>query len=385
MKSKQSLYNLIICSILLVYNLIYRFIILNNFRSEEAIITSGVLILLFILSVLMFGFAQAKLNSTKKKAIIVSTAIVIIGVLVTYALGVFVGFLRNGYSQSLKNIFKNTFSPIFIIIFTELFRYNFIRANKNKFKYVVLITALIAILEVQMSIAMNVKWDFLQIYIAVTSIAIPRIAKNMLLSYMAYEIGYQPCLIYRLIFELYIFFVPYLPNFGDYLTSMFGLIVPMLTFSYVSTIIDEHEEGIKQEFIAAKSRVIEIPLYMVILLYIALISRVFPVFMIGIGSGSMTGTINKGDAVIAYKAINPQIEVNDVIVFEIPGKVVIHRVIDIEEIDGIKYYRTKGDANPTKDNFDITMDKIKGKVKVRVPYISIPSVFLSETIQKYIN
>ena len=166
---------------------------------------------------------------------------------------------------------------------------------------------------------------------------------------------------------------------------MFGLIVPMITFSYVSTIIDEHEEGIKQEFIAAKSRIIEIPLYMVILLYIALISRVFPVFMIGIGSGSMTGTINKGDAVIAYKSINPQIEVNDVIVFEIPGKVVIHRVIDIEEIDGIKYYRTKGDANPTKDNFDITMDKIKGKVKVRVPYISIPSVFLSETIQKYIN
>ena len=162
---------------------------------------------------------------------------------------------------------------------------------------------------------------------------------------------------------------------------MFGLIIPMLVFAYISTIIDEHDEGIKQEFIAEKSRAFEVPLYIVIFMFIALISRVFPVFMIGIGSGSMTGTINKGDAVIAYKAVNPQINVDDVIVFEIPGKIVIHRVIDIEEIEGIKYYRTKGDANPTKDNFDVTINQIKGKVKMKVPYIAIPSVVLSEIMQ----
>ena len=383
MKQKQNTYNFIICSILLIYNMIYRFIILNYYKSEEAIVTSGLLIILFILSVLMYGFSKAGLNTTKKKATIVTVVIVIIGVAVTYALGAFIGFLRNGYSQSIRNIVRNTFGPIFTIIFMELFRYNFIRANKNKFKFVILITALLTILEIQMSIATNIKWDILQGYIAVTSIVIPRIARNMLLSYMSYKIGYQPCLIYRLILELYIYLVPYLPNFGDYLNSMFGLMVPMIVFTYVSTIIDEHEEGIKQEFIAQKSRLVEVPMYLVIFVFIALISRVFPIFMIGIGSESMTGVINKGDAVIAYKAINPEINVDDVIVFEVPGMVVIHRVIGIDEIDGIKYYRTKGDANPTKDNFDITMDKIKGKVKFRIPYISIPSVCLTEVINKY--
>lgn len=363
--------------------MIYRFIILNYYKSEEAIVTSGLLIILFIFSVLMYGFSKSGLNTTKKKATIVTVVIVIIGVAVTYALGAFIGFLRNGYSQSIRNIVRNTFGPIFTIIFMELFRYNFIRANKNKFKFVILITALLTILEIQMSIATNIKWDILQVYIAVTSIVIPRIARNMLLSYMSYKIGYQPCLIYRLILELYIYLVPYLPNFGDYLNSMFGLMVPMIVFTYVSTIIDEHEEGIKQEFIAQKSRLVEVPMYLVIFVFIALISRVFPIFMIGIGSESMTGVINKGDAVIAYKAINPEINVDDVIVFEVPGMVVIHRVIGIDEIDGIKYYRTKGDANPTKDNFDITMDKIKGKVKFRIPYISIPSVCLTEVINKY--
>ena len=107
MKSKQNLYNLIICSILIIYNLIYRFIILNYYKTEEAIITSGVLIVLFILSLLMFGFARPKFDSTKKKATIVSIAIVIVGIAVTYALGVFVGFLRNGYSQSIRNIVNN--------------------------------------------------------------------------------------------------------------------------------------------------------------------------------------------------------------------------------------------------------------------------------------
>ena len=383
MKQKQNTYNFIICSILLIYNMIYRFIILNYYKSEEAIVTSGLLIILFIFSVLMYGFSKSGLNTTKKKATIVTVVIVIIGVAVTYALGAFIGFLRNGYSQSIRNIVRNTFGPIFTIIFMELFRYNFIRANKNKFKFVILITALLTILEIQMSIATNIKWDILQVYIAVTSIVIPRIARNMLLSYMSYKIGYQPCLIYRLILELYIYLVPYLPNFGDYLNSMFGLMVPMIVFTYVSTIIDEHEEGIKQEFIAQKSRLVEVPMYLVIFVFIALISRVFPIFMIGIGSESMTGVINKGDAVIAYKAINPEINVDDVIVFEVPGMVVIHRVIGIDEIDGIKYYRTKGDANPTKDNFDITMDKIKGKVKFRIPYISIPSVCLTEVINKY--
>ena len=383
MESKQNTYNFIICFILLIYNLIYRVVILNYYKFEEAIITSGILIVLFMLSVLMYGFSKSGLNSTKKKAIIVITVIIVGGVLVTYALGAFIGFLRNGYSQSLRNIAKNIFCPIFIIIFMELFRYNTIRANKNKFKFVVLITAFITILEIQMSIATNIKWDFLQVYIAATSIIIPKIAKNMLLSYMSYKIGYQSCLIYRLILELYIFLVPYLPNFGDYLNSMFGLIIPMVVFSYVSTIIDEHEEGIKQEFIAEKSRIVEVPFYLAVFVFIALISRVFPIFMIGIGSESMTGTINKGDAVIAYKAINPQIEVDDVIVFEAPGMIVIHRVIGIEEIDGVKYYRTKGDANQTKDNFEVTMDKIKGKVKFRIPYISIPSVCLTELINKY--
>ena len=56
----------------------------------------------------------------------------------------------------------------------------------------------------------------------------------------------------------------------------------------------------------------------------------------------------------------------------------VHRVVEIEVIDGIKYYRTKGDANNTRDNIDIKFEDIKGKVLYRIPYIARPSVWLTE-------
>ena len=381
MKQKQNFYSFIICLILIIYSFVYKFIILNTYKNGESIITSAFFIVLFIISILMFGFSKNKINLNKKKITILTFIIVIVGIIVTYALGAFVGFLRNGYSQTFKNIVRNTFAPLFIIIFTELFRYNIIRANKNNFKIISLVTVLLTILEILMSLSTNIDWGFIEIYIATTSIIIPLIAKNMLMSYLSYEIGYLPCLIYRLIIELQIYLVPYVPNFGDYLKSMYGLIMPTVVFSYASSLIDEYNDGIKQEYIAQKTRIIEGFFYVFIFLFIALISRVFPIFMMGVGSESMTGTINKGDAVIAYKDIKePKIEVNDIIVFESPGKILIHRVVEIEEIDGIKYYRTKGDINGTRDNLDTTIDKIQGKVKYRIPYIAIPSVALSEFI-----
>ena len=379
MKQKQNFYSFIICLILIIYSFVYKFIILNTYKNGESIITSAFFIVLFIISILMFGFSKNKINLNKKKITILTFIIVIVGIIVTYALGAFVGFLRNGYSQTFKNIVRNTFAPLFIIIFTELFRYNIIRANKNNFKIISLVTVLLTILEILMSLSTNIDWGFIEIYIAVTSIIIPLIAKNMLMSYLSYEIGYLPCLIYRLILELQIYLVPYVPNFGDYLKSMYGLIMPTVVFSYASSLIDEYNNGIEQEYIAQKTRIIEGFFYVFIFLFIALISRVFPIFMMGVGSESMTGTINKGDAVIAYKDTKePKVEVDDIIVFEAPGKILIHRVVEIEEIDGIKYYRTKGDINGTRDSLDITIDKIKGKVKYRIPYIAIPSVALSE-------
>lgn len=383
MNKKQNIYNYIIILFLIIYNFIYQSVILKLFKNEESIITSVFLIVLFIACVIMYGFAKSKLNPTKKKATKRVGIIVVLAIAVTYGVGAFVGFLRNGYSLALINILKNTYAPIFIAVFTELFRYNFIRANKNKFKMVVILTILLAILEMQMNMAMVTHWGLQKIFIVATTIVIPTIAQNMILSYLSYEVGYQPCLIYRLILELYIYFVPYLPKFGDYLNSMFGLILPMIVFMYASEDVEYEQNIVIPEFIEKKSKFVKLPMYIVIFTLIALISRIFPIFMIGIGSESMTGALNKGDAVIACKVKEENIQVDDIIVFQAGDKVLIHRVVEIENINGVNHYRTKGDINGTRDNVDITSDKIYGEVYLRIPYIAYPSVYLSEFMQKH--
>ena len=383
LNKKQSLFNCIIIFALVVYNFLYRFLILNSFNNQEGIITGAFFILMFIASVAMFGFCRSKLNPTKKKNTITVTVIVIIGLAITYCIGAFVGFLKNGYSLAPLKILENTFVPILLVVFTELFRYNVIRANKNKFKMIIAFTLILIILEVQMSTAVVFRWGLEEIFILSTTVLIPIIAKNMMLSYLSYEVGYQPCLIYRLLLELYIFFVPYLPKFGDYLTSMFGLILPMVVYMYTSTDV-EYENGTSTpEHVERKSKFVKVPIYIIIFVLIALISRVFPVFMIGIGSESMTGAVNKGDSVIACKVKEEQIHENDIIVFQAQDKILIHRAVEIENIDGVNHYKTKGDANGTRDNIDVTIDKIYGKVYLRIPYIAYPSVYFTEFMKKF--
>jgi len=383
LKKKQNLLDYTVIAILIIYNFIYNFLILRSFKNEESIITSIFLILLFILTVMIFGFNKSKLSPEKKKTTKTVTIIVIIGIVLTYCVGAFVGFLKNGYSLAPLKIIENALTPILVIVFTELFRYNIIRANKNKFKMIIVFTTLLIFLEIQMNMALVSNWGIREIFIVATTLVIPVIAKNMILSYLSYEVGYQPCLIYRIILELYIYFVPYLPKFGDYLTSMFGLILPMVVFIYSSEDVDEEQGTITPEFKEKRSKFVKVPIYIIIFILIALISRIFPIFMIGIGSESMTGAVNKGDSVIACKVKEKNIQVNDIIVFQTQDKILIHRVVEIENINGINYFRTKGDANGTRDNINTTIDKIYGKVYLKIPYIAYPSVYLTEFMQKF--
>jgi len=53
----------------------------------------------------------------------------------------------------------------------------------------------------------------------------------------------------------------------------------------------------------------------------------------------------------------------------------------IEEEDSISY-KTKGDANNAEDAWIVKSDNIVGKVNVRLPFLGIPTVTLSELIHK---
>lgn len=87
-------------------------------------------------------------------------------------------------------------------------------------------------------------------------------------------------------------------------------------------------------------------------------------------SGSMESEIFRGDLVIT-KIIEPeQLKIDDVIAFrDAENTVTTHRIIDIVENQGVKYFITKGDNNNTQDKNLVEFSDVEGLYITRIPGI----------------
>ena len=83
-------------------------------------------------------------------------------------------------------------------------------------------------------------------------------------------------------------------------------------------------------------------------------------------SGSMEPTIMTGDAIFVKKVPEDELEVNDIISFQDGSAITTHRIISIDEENGVKKYRTKGDNNNTEDKEQITYKEIEGKYQFKI-------------------
>ncbi|OYT60513.1 MAG: signal peptidase I [Desulfurococcales archaeon ex4484_217_1] len=115
-------------------------------------------------------------------------------------------------------------------------------------------------------------------------------------------------------------------------------------------------------------------------------------------SSSMVPTLNIGDVVVIVGVKPEDIKPGDIIVFD---KVVyslkkgyvrklrtpiVHRVVNVIIKNGVKYFRTKGDANPLPDQWYVPEDAILGKVlcingePFRIPYVGYFSILFHNII-----
>ncbi|WP_292475207.1 signal peptidase I [Methanosphaera sp.] len=126
----------------------------------------------------------------------------------------------------------------------------------------------------------------------------------------------------------------------------------------------------------------EILSYAVILILAVLLSAHLSVVV----SGSMEPSFYRGDIVATenvdtygIQEFNPytDVNVNDVVVYNAKwySEPVIHRVIDIQQINGSKYYIIKGDNNEVQDPYPVSPDQIKSKViKIGNSLLIIPKL-----------
>ena len=140
----------------------------------------------------------------------------------------------------------------------------------------------------------------------------------------------------------------------------------------------QQEKGQKENINLYK----EILSYAIILIIAVLLSAHLNVVV----SGSMEPSFYRGDIVATenvntygIQEFNPytDVKVGDVVVYDAMwySEPVIHRVIDITQINGSQYYIIKGDNNEVQDPYPVSPDQIKSKVlKIGDSLVIIPKL-----------
>ncbi|NLB88407.1 MAG: signal peptidase I [Syntrophomonadaceae bacterium] len=197
----------------------------------------------------------------------------------------------------------------------------------------------------------------------------PALAENLFLCYLAILGGPIPAIIFQGIVKAFHWFFPILPNMQWMTATLIGTFVPVLCLVLVqqgyltetkkATKIHDQED-IKGSFIASVT--------VILLVWFAV--GVFSIYPSVIISGSMYPSIKIGDMIIVKKCKADQINKGDIIQFEIENKIrIVHRVIDIKEENGQRYFITKGDNNISPDSDPVLAHQIKGNVVAILPKV----------------
>ena len=207
MKKEKNKKNLVIFTSIIIYALLYFFLIVKYIPNYSLIISGLFTVCLMFVSYLFYGFQTYSMNEIRKKVIVRVAIGVFLYFSTIYLLGFLTGYLKNAYSLNILSILKNLFIPFVSIVSLEIFRYIFINSNKESIKKVSLCTIFIILLDIIINYHF-MGGNLLKIFVYLTVVIIPIIVKNIVLSYLSYQVGWEPCLVYVLPTSLFIYFVP---------------------------------------------------------------------------------------------------------------------------------------------------------------------------------
>ena len=325
-----------------------------------------------------FGIPKRSILSINKRyVLLILTVIAVLWVVLLYVAGLRFGISKN--PRLTFRIFTQTVLPIFFgIIAIEIIR-SVLSAQKNK--AVDVLTYLSCVLaEVLICADLSAVNSFHRLMDVIGLVLVPAISGNILYMYVSRRYGFVPVVVYRLIITLYSHVLHVKPNIPGVLLAFGSALLPSIVHGFVSVLYERkpvtHRKTKKGTYVALAS------LLLVMLSTVMIISGQFRYGTVVIASKSMTGTLNKGDAIVYERYEDQSIEKEQIIMFQKNGTRYIHRVIDIEQIDGVTRYYTKGDANESPDVGYITDKNILGIVDLRLAYMGYPTLWLREAFSR---
>ena len=296
-----------------------------------------------------------------------------------YAMGAYAGYAVNNIQFGWFSI-GNFILPIGVTIVSA----EIIRAKLLCFtdKYSKITAYMIGVLsEIIIYMAVYDTTQLAQLLLLVGLIG-ASITSNLLYNYVSSRFGAGSIIAYRLITVLYAYIIPVLPDVYAFFVSFYRMMTPL----FIYWVINRTFVGRESKALARESSVLEkafgVVACIVMVGFIMLVSCQFSLGAIVVGSGSMTGAIDKGDVVIMQKVDSGEsLREGDIIVFNKRNERIIHRIIKISTVAGTDRYYTKGDINDSEDEGYVTEDELVGKVVFKVPTIGWPTLWLKEVFK----
>lgn len=302
---------------------------------------------------------------------------------VFYALGLHYGFVRSKYYFNINSIFNIIIPTIIIIVSSEVIR-NILISQDGTFKIKgyklnlspILIYLAMVLLDYIIYAGIYDLTKLEDFLTAIGFILFASMSNNLLYNYLSKRFGKKAIILFRLITVLYIYIIPFIPDVYLFLRTFLRMLYPFIIYlvmerTYAKTSFAISHKDKRKSFLWTSV------LLVVVTLMIMLISCQFKYGIVVIGSESMTGTINKGDAII-YEQFknNSLIKKGQVIIFDYNNIKTVHRVVEIKNVNGENRYYTQGDANNSLDTDYRTVNDINGLVKIKIKYIGLPTLWL---------
>ena len=373
-------------TIFLVETVIMFLVILNSFNSS----LSNVYVLPFILFIcdVIFFFVLGFEKSNKRLNKIVSFDVFMysmIFLILYYLFGIIIGYAESNNYLTLYGLTVFIIPTILKIIFKEHLR-NSLLTKSGDNKFLIIYTALLFIMiDIFPSLSILKISNTHDTFLFIALVLLPSITTNILATYINIKVGYIPVIIYLLIFSLYQYIVPIVPDPNEYLKAIIDFVLPILILFKVRKNINKYSEE-RQEIDRNYNRpaiiLLIIPIVLIIII-IYFVSGYFKYYALAIASGSMHPVFDRGSVVITERVNDKygnysKLKEGEIIAYRTGKNIIVHRLIRIVSAGDELFYYTKGDANNEEDDYLIKKEDIIGIVRFKIPYIGYPTVWFSE-------
>ena len=334
--------------------------------------------ILFVAAVLVCLFVKKRsiLSFNKRQVLLLLTVIAAVYLMLLYLTGLYYGFGYGLYYLSFQTFFQYILPVAVVIIATEIIRAILIGNGGVPMKILLYLACVSAEICLGAGIG-NINSSYLLVdFLSFT--VLPAATANLLYHYIAKRYGCAPNIAYRLILGLYAYVIPFVSNIPVVFTALSGILLPLVSLWFIDLLFEK-----KRRYAAKPKSKWGYALWgatiAVMISLVMLISCQFRFGILVIATPSMTGSINEGDAVVFEEYRDQTLKEGDVIVFTKNSKSrIVHRVVDIQNINGQNRYITKGDANEDNDYGYIVDTQVVGVVKFKVVYIGYPSLWLRQ-------